>query len=116
MREKARVTENRRSGGGEGRAGGHAAQFQHAVTDVAIFRQMSRGYGFTAASHHLVERVAIAELRVEFLAKFTRSAGSRGFEAADDGMVDVIHKELLGRAQTELPFVYEAESYSVHLG
>ena len=82
------------------------------MTDVAIFRQMSRRNGFTAAGHHLVERVAIAEFRVEFPAKFTRSAGSRRFEAADDGMVDVVHEELLGRAPTSCP-LYEAESYSL---
>jgi len=91
LREKSRPTENRRSGSCEGRTGSHTAQFEHAVTDVAIFRQMSRRNGFTAARHHLVERVAIAELRVEIPAKFTRSAGSRRFEAADDGMVDVVH-------------------------
>jgi len=99
---KIALTENGRSGGGEGRAGGDAAQFEHAMTDVAIFRQMSGGNGFSTAGHHLVERVAIAELRVKVPAEFTRPAGSRRFEAADDGMVDVIHEELLGDGANEV--------------
>jgi len=52
---------------------------------------------FTAATHHLVEEMAVAESWVKFPAKFTRPAGSRSIEAADDGMVDVFHEELLGK-------------------
>jgi hypothetical protein len=72
--------------------GGHTAQFEHPVTDVAIFGQMGGSSGFTASSHHLVKGMAIAESRVEIPAKFTRPTGSRSIEAAYDGMVDVFHE------------------------
>jgi hypothetical protein len=46
---------------------------------------MGGSHGFAASSHHLVEGMTIAEGGVEVAAKFARSAGARGIEAADDG-------------------------------
>jgi len=51
---------------------------------------MGGSTGFTAAGYHLVERAAMRELRVEFPAEFTESAGAC-VEAADNGWVDVFH-------------------------
>jgi hypothetical protein len=58
---------------------------------------MGRSTGFAAASHHLVEGTAIAECGVEVAAKLARATGARSIEAADDGMVDVFHKQSPGR-------------------
>jgi hypothetical protein len=64
---------------------------------------MGRGYGFTAAGHHLVERAALAEFRVVFPAEFTRPAGAC-VEATIDGWIDVFHEErLLRGAKTVSP-------------
>jgi hypothetical protein len=51
---------------------------------------MGRSNGFSAAPHHLVERVAMGKLRVELPAKFTRPAGA-SVKAIDDGWIDVFH-------------------------
>ena len=96
---------------GEGGAGGDAAQFEHPMTDVAVFGQMGGSNGFTAASHHLVERAAVGELRVELAAKFTRPAGARGVEATDESMVDVFHeKHLLGARFVRQSHIYSARA------
>jgi hypothetical protein len=61
--------------------------------------------GFAAAGNHLVERAALGELRVEFLAKFARPAGAC-VEAMDDGGINVFHEErLLGGATTDSPWL-----------
>jgi hypothetical protein len=67
---------------------------------------MGGSNGFAAAGHHLVEGVALGELRVEFAAEFTRPAGA-GVEAMDDGWVDVFHgRWLLGEARTDSPALW----------
>jgi hypothetical protein len=86
-----------RSGGGERRPGGDAAEFEHPMAHVAVLGQMRGSGGSTVAGNHLIERAALAKMRIEFAAKFTRPAGP-SIKAADDGMVDVFHEErLLGR-------------------
>src|SRR5580658_523457 len=47
--------------------------------------------GLATADNHLIERTALAKLRIEFATKFTRPAGP-SIETADDGMVDVFHE------------------------
>ncbi|MGC1787109.1 MAG: hypothetical protein WA718_10255 [Terriglobales bacterium] len=63
------------------------------MADVAVLGQMGRSIRFAARGDHLIERVALGKLRIEFLAKFTRPTGAGGVETTDDGWVDVFHEE-----------------------
>jgi hypothetical protein len=54
---------------------------------------MSAGIRFAAACNHLVERAALAELRIKLLAEFAGSAGPRRVKPVDDGASDVFHEE-----------------------
>jgi len=107
LREKfALRPKKRRLCRGEGLAGSDPAQFEHAVAHVSVLGQMGGSNGFAAAGHHLVEGVALGELRVEFAAEFTRPAGA-GVEAMDDGWVDVFHgRWLLGEARKDSPALW----------
>jgi len=104
LREKfALRPKKRRLCRGECFAGSDPVQFEHAVANVAILGQMGGSNGFAAAGHHLVERVALGELRVELPAEFTRPAGA-GVGAMNDGWVDVFHgRRLLEKARTDSP-------------
>jgi hypothetical protein len=85
------------------------AQLEHTVANVSILGQMRGGARFTAAGYHLVEWAAMAELRIEVPAEFTRPART-GVKAVDDGWVDVFHEEPApGMARKESPGC-EAES------
>jgi hypothetical protein len=76
---------------GEGRAGSDPAQFEHAVADVAVLRQMGGSNGFAGGCHHLIKRAASVKFRVEFAAEFTRPTGAC-VEAADDGWISMFHE------------------------
>jgi len=76
---------------GERRAGSDPAQFQHPVADVAILGQMGGSNGFAAAGDHLVDGAALAELRIQVSAEFTRPAGAC-VETIDDGWINVFHE------------------------
>jgi hypothetical protein len=92
-----------RSGGSEWHPRRDAAQFEHAMTHVSVLCQMGRSSRPAAAGNHLIERAAIAKLRIEFTAKFTRPAGP-GVKAANDGMVDVFHERAApGEGETDSP-------------
>jgi hypothetical protein len=82
------------SGRGKRRPGGAAAEFEHAMAHVSVLGQMRGSGGATVAGNHLIERAALAKMRIELAAKFTRPAGP-SVKAADDGMVDMFHEELL---------------------
>lgn len=91
------------------RTGSDSAQFEHAVADVAILCQMGRSNGFAGSGHHLVERAAFGELRVEFPAEFTRPAGAC-VEAADDGWISMFHeRRLLREARTDSPGLWDRD-------
>jgi hypothetical protein len=67
------------------------------MAHVSILGQMGSRSRRAAAGNHLIERTALAKLRIEFATKFTRPAGP-SVKTPDDGMVYVFHeKQLLGR-------------------
>jgi hypothetical protein len=70
---------------------------------------MGGSNGFTAAGHHLIERTALGELRVELPAEFARPTGAC-VEAIDDGGIDVFHEERLLGGRKRIHPVCEAES------
>jgi hypothetical protein len=85
---------SRESSRSQRRIGRYPAQFEHPVPDIAILCQMRGGTSFAAGGHHLIDRTALGELRIEFPAELTRPAGP-GVKTIDDGGVNVFHEERL---------------------
>jgi hypothetical protein len=73
------------------------------VANVSVLGQVRGSNGFTTAANHLVEGAAVGELRIEFLAKLARPAGTRCVETIDDGWVNMFHGKGSSMAKTASP-------------
>jgi hypothetical protein len=86
------------------------------VANVSVFGQVGGSNGFTAAADHLIERTAVRELRVEFLTKLARPAGTGRVKTIDDGWVNVFHGKGSWVAKTDSPGYEAATTIQPHFG